>query len=139
MSRADKYTATYKKPAYYSDFLTSFDVNPLTGLLATVMNEDSVNQSIRNLVLTNKYERYEQPLLGSKIQALLFEPFTPIVQQQLQSQISETISNYEPRATVVEVVVAPMEDQNALSCSVVYSLINIPQQIHLSLILTRVR
>jgi phage baseplate assembly protein W len=139
MSRADKYTAQWKKPVYYVDFLTSFEVNPLTGLLATVTNEDSVSQSIRNLVQTNKYERYENPLLGSKIQSLLFEPFTPVVQQQLISQITQTIENYEPRAILADVQVEPMEDQNALVCTVVYSLINIPQQVNLSIILQRIR
>lgn len=139
MSRADKYTAQYKKPVYYVDFLMSFEVNPLTGSLATVTNEDSVGQSIRNLVLTGIYERYEQPNIGSKLQALLFEPFTPIVQQQLTNEITQTIRNFEQRAQVVSVDVADDTDQNALVVQIVYSLINIPENKVLNLILRRIR
>lgn len=139
MSRAAKYTALSKTPVYYVDFLDTFDINPLTGLLAAVQNESSVTQSIKNLILTGVYERYEQPLVGSKINALLFENYTPVVRQNIINEITQTINNHEPRATVIGVEVDFYEATNSLRVSVVYSLINIPQNITFSLILTRVR
>lgn len=139
MSRADKYTVEFKKPTYYQDFLNTFESNPLTGSLATVSNEDAVNQSIRNLILTNRYERYEQPTLGSKMNSLLFEPPSPIVQEQIINQITETISNCERRVNDLNVQVDPREDLNAYIVTVTYSLINIPYDISFNLILKRVR
>jgi phage baseplate assembly protein W len=139
VSRSAKYTVEYKKPNYYSDFLNGFDVNPLTGLLAQVNNEDAVKQSIRNWVLTDRYERYEQPDKGSKLRSLLFENFDPIVQQQIIDNITETINNCEPRAELISVVAQPDYDNNQYIIGIVFALINIPQVLSLDIILKRVR
>ena len=58
MLRADKQTLERKKSELYSDFLTNFDMNPVTGNLAKVTNESSVKQALRNLMLTMTGERF---------------------------------------------------------------------------------
>ena len=72
-SRADKFTQTQKKQVLFSDFLDNFDRVPFNNQLAKVTNENSVRQSITNLVLTNYGERLFQPNVGGNVNDSLFE------------------------------------------------------------------
>ena len=62
----------------YKDLNLNFTRNPVTGDVATVTDVNAVKRSIRNLLLTNHYERPFHPEIGSDIPALLFENFGPI-------------------------------------------------------------
>ena len=138
MSRSDKYTP-FKKKEFYSDFLINFDMNPVTGTLARVTNEDSIKQSLKNLILTNRTERPYNPLLGSRINALLFDPLDTLTAQSLKEEIQETIKAFEPRAVLNDVSVYPDEDNNGFTINIIFSTINIPQETRIELFLQRVR
>jgi phage baseplate assembly protein W len=138
MSRSDKYTP-FKKKEFYSDFLINFDMNPVTGTLARVTNEDSIKQSLKNLILTNRTERPYNPLLGSRINALLFDPLDTLTAQSLKEEIQETIKAFEPRAVLNDVSVYPDEDNNGFKINIIFSTINIPQETRIELFLQRVR
>lgn len=138
MSRSDKYTP-FKKKEFYSDFLINFDMNPVTGTLARVTNEDSVKQSLKNLILTNRTERPYNPLLGSRINALLFDPLDTFTAQSIKEEIEETIKAFEPRVVLNDVSVYPDEDNNGFTVNIIFSTINIPQETRIELFLQRVR
>lgn len=140
MSRADKHSILGKMPEYYSDFPMTFDVNPLTGFLARVTNEESVKHSIRNLILTDRTERFYNPSIGSKIHSLLFEPLDSVTSEMIRSTIEETIKNNEPRVILQRIDVVPYSQDNAYYITVFFSIINIPDKdVSLSVILNRVR
>jgi phage baseplate assembly protein W len=84
MSQSDRFTIKNNRE-YFSDFMANFDKNPVTGNLARVTNEDAIKQSLRNLVLTNRTERFYQPHIGSKVQSLLFDPMGPETEDLLRS------------------------------------------------------
>ena len=73
-TRADKYTQVGKKQEFYSDFMNNFVKHPVNNSLARLTNEESVKQSIRNLILTNVGERMFEPDVGSTVNNALFEP-----------------------------------------------------------------
>ena len=50
-------TARALQVEYFSDFLSSFDVDPVKQDLYKVTNEEAVKSSIRNLLLTNTGDR----------------------------------------------------------------------------------
>ena len=103
--------ATLKK--IYSDIDFTFLRKPVTNDVALSFDEMAVVRSIRNLLLTNHYERPFQPEIGSNINALLFEPITPVTSASLQTEIENMINNYEPRAQLKSVVVSAQPDKNA--------------------------
>lgn len=139
MTRAQGFTFAKVKPEYYTDFIDSFDLNPQTGLLRVISNEQAIIQSIKNLVLTNKFERFYQPLVGSKVQSLNFEMNDPITSQFLQDTILETIQNFEPRAQQVSVLINQDIDNNAINVSVIFSMRNLNQPVTFEFLLPRVR
>lgn len=103
--------ATLKK--IYSDIDFTFLRKPVTNDIALSYDEMAVVRSIRNLLLTNHFERPFQPEIGSNINALLFEPITPVTSASLQGEIEDMINNYEPRAQLKSVVIDPQPDKNA--------------------------
>lgn len=124
---------------YYSDFHKDLLQNPVSLDLARKTNEESVKESILNLLLTDRGERLFQPNLGCDIRKMLFENMTPDVIITMREIIRETIENYEPRANLISVDVSSTLDSNAVNIRVVFNVINSEDDIVLVTTLTRVR
>jgi phage baseplate assembly protein W len=123
----------------YSDIPVNFDVHPLKGDLIRTTNEDAVKRSIRNLLLTDPYERFFNPKIGAGIRASLFENIGQDTEFLLKTKITETINNYEKRAQLYSVKVKAFPDQNAYNASIVFYLVNYTTPITLDLVLRRIR
>lgn len=124
---------------YYSDFVSS--LQPANGSkdIIKVVNDNSIKTSMRNILLTNFGERFFNYDFGSNIRAFLFEPIDNITESTLKNAIETSITNYEPRAKLVDVVVSGDEENNSYNVSIVFSTINTPDLQQLDLILSRVR
>tara|TARA_R110002020_G_scaffold71401_3_gene184452 strand:+ start:2057 stop:2479 length:423 start_codon:yes stop_codon:yes gene_type:complete len=140
MSKLDSVTElTRDKKIFYRDFFTDFSRHAQTGELNTKTNEESVKQSVKNLLLTNKYERLFYPELGANLRALLFENATPAVYQQTKDYIQDVFDNYEPRAEFITSDVSFDHDRNRADITVRFRLINSVEPTTLSVILERTR
>ena len=139
-TRADTLTGTKRQIDYFSDFVNSFTPSPFSDELGRVINENAVNQSLRNLIKTNLGERFFQPNIGSDVLATLFEQRTPESIDDLELFIRSCIKTGEPRAEVNKVLInEPDFNDNAIEITIVYNLINNPEEITLNVILKRVR
>lgn len=137
--RATKFTIETKKVEYYSDFPTNFDRNPLTGYLARVTNEESVKQSLRNLILTMWDERFYNAYVGSRLRRLLFEPMDAVTEEAIRMEILNTIKNDEPRVVVGEVIVRGDPNNSFYAITVVFGILNYPNEEFSLNIVKRVR
>jgi phage baseplate assembly protein W len=123
----------------YSDFLHTFLPHPATGQISRKTNVDAVKMSIRNLVLTDKYERLKNPRIGANIRRHLFELFTPMTAEYLKNDIRQTIEQNEPRARILQLNVTPNEDQNEMRVNLLFSIVTSQEPQQLELTLYRVR
>jgi phage baseplate assembly protein W len=123
----------------YSDIPTNFDIHPVKEDLVLITNETAVKRSIRNLIMTDPYERFFSPRVGSGIKQTLFENMSQDTEYVLKQQIAETINNFEPRAKLISVAVKTITDMNSYSVNIVFSLFNNITPITLDLVLRRVR
>ena len=139
MSKTTVKTERNIRPIIYRDFFTDFSMHTATGELNTKTNEESVKQSIRNLLLTDRYERPMQPTIGSGLKGMLFENYTPETQVMLKQTINECISLYEPRATIIDVIVVPEIDGTSVRVTVTFGIINKPDPVNLDIVLERMR
>jgi len=129
--------ATLKK--IYSDIDLTFNRQPGKGDVALRYDEQAVIASVRNLLLTNFYERPFQPELGSNINALLFENITPITASIIETEIQNVLQNFEPRATISQITVQALEDKNAFFASVTFFIGNNTSPTAVNLLLQRDR
>jgi len=123
----------------YSDFMVNFDIHPVSGDLVLATNEDAVKRSVKNLILTNFYEKPFFPTLGSGILSLEFENWTPMLQENIKTRIKTTITNFEPRAKVISIYITPDPDHNSVNCTITFSLLNSDTPVTLTLPLFRIR
>jgi phage baseplate assembly protein W len=137
--RKTKTTPQTAKPLVYSDFYSNFDLEIVKRDLLSYKNEDSVKRSIRNILLTDRGERFFNPTFGSDIRKMLFENFSPSTEQVIADLIKTAIGNHEPRANVIDVNVSGNPDQNSMYINIVFSVINKAEPVTLELILNRIR
>lgn len=136
---ADKYTATDKKTERYSDFYTNLNKNIGTKDLARLTDENSIIRSIKNIVLTRRGERPFFPEFGCNITGLLFENFNEFTKSAMETEIKTAIENFEPRASVVDVVVQENVDFNEVYATIYFSTINSTETTSVSFLLNRIR
>jgi len=98
------------------------DVNILTNVLA-------IKRSVRNLVLTNFYEKPFHPEIGCGVRGLLFENASPLTSIALSQACKDVIASYEPRANNVDVKVRPDLDRNAYYLTVAFTISNAPNEL----------
>ena len=123
----------------YSDLDFRFTKHPVKKDLVLSYDEQAVIRSVKNLILTNHYERPFQPDIGSNVRRMLFEPISPLTANYLQKEISDVIKNYEPRATLNEVFVDMSPDENSYTVYMSFYLENQSTPITINFLLQRLR
>lgn len=132
-------TPLKKKLSIYSDLRKDMEINPITSDLALKTDEESVKESLKNLILTNKGERLFQPNLGSDVVKSLFDTMTPASIKVLENSIRNTINNYEPRANVLNIEVLPYYDENMVKVNITFYVRNAEVPITVAVFLERTR
>jgi phage baseplate assembly protein W len=124
----------------FKDVSGSFLVSSLNYDLISLKNENAIARSIRNLVLTSPGERFFNENLGSNVSKSVFENIDNVSASIIQSEIENTINNYEPRVNLRDVKVRPDFDNNSFDVTITYEIIGIdvlPQQLTFALQQTR--
>jgi hypothetical protein len=123
----------------YSDLDLTFNRLPVSNDVALRYDNQAVIASVRNLLLTNFYERPFQPNLGSNIDKLLFEPVNNLSAGLLSDEIKNVIRNFEPRATIDTINVSPNTDGVSFSAKIQFYIGNNTTPTAVNLILQRSR
>jgi phage baseplate assembly protein W len=123
----------------YADIDLTFTRQPGKGDIALSYDDNAVIRSVRNLLLTNFYERPFQPEIGSNINSLLFEPISSITGFAIEEEIKNVLNNFEPRASLQSIEVTPLEDQNAFFVKVTFYIGNNTAPTAVNLLLERNR
>src|SRR5438105_8726978 len=121
----------------FSDLDDSMNANPVTGDVLKKTGAAAVMQSVINLITMGHYEKPFHPEIGSGVNQLLFELATPATCQLIAKEIRTTLSNFEPRVEVLNVVVevAVSGTISGFNVTIQFSITSIPQPITISLFL----
>ena len=124
----------------YSDLDLFFSKKATSNDISKVTDIQAVKRSIRNLILTDHYEKPFHPEIGSGIRGLLFELMSPLTANVLAKVVEVVIENYEPRAKLMGVTVYPDMDRNAYEVTIEFYVINTPTElVELTVMLERLR
>lgn len=123
----------------YKDLDLDFYAHPITLDISKKTGTEAIKRAIRNLMLTNTYEKPFQPYYGGNIRALLFENVTPFTAIFMQDQIKTVIQNFEPRVKLKDVRVAADIDRNGYNVTLDYIILNKEVPVTTTIFLERIR
>jgi len=109
----------------FKDISASFKINPLNLDLIALRNENAIARSIRNLVFTLPGEKPFQPNVGCNVTKLLFENLDRLTASSIESEIRNTVNNFEPRVRLTAVIVNPNFDDNLFEVTLKYDIVGI--------------
>lgn len=101
-------------------------------LLVASTAEDSLQQTIVNIMTTEMGSRIDDPSLGSKLHLFHFRRWGEPLQQDIREEIRRCITQHEPRVLVDDIHVVRL-DADRLSLTINYRMIsqpNVKHQIH---------
>lgn len=128
-----------KNSRTFTDLDLNFIANPMTGDVSSKYDSNAIKQSIKNLILTKNYEKPFHPEIGSQVNSLLFEPYTPLTKGMLEQAVRNTIINFEPRVLLQDVRVSLSNDDQTAFITIIFTIINTAEPIKLDVALSRTR
>lgn len=105
----------------YSDIDMKGQFNPLSGDISLLKDGFSINQSLKNLLLTNSYERpFSSQFIAGDLHSILFDINDEISSKELRTMITTVINNYEPRIIVNDIKVNNYIEEYAIEVVINY-------------------
>lgn len=126
------------KERQYRDIDLTFTAKP-NGELYVKRDAAAVKQSVKNLLLTNHFEKPFQPFFGGNLRDLLFELADDDIDEQIRDNIREAIESYEPRAAVLKIDVKARPDYNSVDVTLTFKVRSIDEETTLNVTLQRLR
>lgn len=123
----------------YKDLDLSFTPHPIKKDVNIFVDDTAIINSIKNLLLTNHYERPFNPDLGSNVRKLLFENIDAVTAIMIEREITQTIANFEPRVSVIGTTVIPDYTNNGFNIQLYFNIINRTEPITINFFLERAR
>ena len=110
--------ATIARQATYKDLDFTFKQNPNTNDVGIKKDNDSISQSVLNILRTNHGERPFNYEFGANLRAYLFENMTQITAAQMSTSINTALANWEPRIEVLNTNIQAKADDNEVFITV---------------------
>jgi phage baseplate assembly protein W len=123
----------------YTDLDLNFRAHPVTKDVVKRTGNAAIIGALRNLILTNRYEKPFQPNFGSRVRSLLFEDVSSITANILRTEIQKTIENFEPRVNIVAIRISAEPEQNRYSVAITFTINNTEEPITINMFLEKVR
>lgn len=133
-----KSTLVSSRSVDYLDIDLTFNKRP-AGDIYKKRDAAAVKQSIKNLLLTDYFEKPFQPFYGANLRALLFELADEDIEDEVEENIRNAIIRYEPRAEILNISVIALPDQNDISVTVHFKVISTQETITFTTNLSRLR
>jgi len=127
------------KNRVYSDLNLLMPIHDLRQDITPLKDIDAVKQSVKNLVLTNFFERPFHPEIGGNVTAKLFEPADVFTAMGIREEIRQVLKDYEPRVTGVKVEIFDNADANTYVVNIGFNVINLQTETEVSFNLQRLR
>ena len=113
----------------YRDLDLFFGRKPVSGGVNILTDVINIKRAVRNLVLTNIYEKPFHPEIGSGVRDMLFENMTPLTSIILSKKVEEVIENFEPRVRLMSVSARPDLDRNIYEMTIEFFIKNAPTEL----------
>ena len=112
----------------YNDLDINFSKNLITKDVGTKNYNDAVKQSIKTLIMLDRFDKPFHPEISCGVRGLLFELSSPVTAALIAKSIEDCINTYEPRVNLIDVGVISMDEQT-YQVTILYSIVNNPDPV----------
>jgi phage baseplate assembly protein W len=131
---------TTAKTRLYSDIDLSFEPNVSSnGDIYKKKDAAAVKQSIKNLILTNRFEKPFRPNFGGNLRGMLFELSAETTADEIEDTIIRNIEQYEPRAVIKRLFVDVNPDSNSMLVDIEFLVVNTQETVSFQTSISRLR
>jgi len=123
----------------FSDLNLRFLIHPYRKDIIALTDIDAIKNAVKNLVLTNFYERPFRPFLGGNVTAVLFENVDYFSALKIKESILSVLNTHEPRISNINIVVYDDADRNSYKVDIAFSIIGKQPKYEISFFLNRLR
>jgi phage baseplate assembly protein W len=93
--------------------------------VSSYTTKDAAITNLKNLVLTEKGERYMQPNFGTNIRTILFDNNTEDIRSILETTVNEDVKYWLPYITMNNVDVIPSADMHSLTVALYFRITSV--------------
>lgn len=132
-------TTLTKTVREFTDIDLNFIIHPVKKDINILKNEKAIINAVKNIILTNHYEKPFFPDYGSNVRKLLFENVDITITAALENEIRQCLKNFEPRITIISANVIPNFDSNSFNVRLQFYVTNITEPLTIEFTLQRLR
>lgn len=132
------WTDKYDIEDAYKDLDLALPIHPRTGNIKPATGLKAVQKSIKNLILTAKWDIPFKPDIYGGIDEILFDNPSPVYFAHLQQVFKDLLDMYEPRVKVEDVDIEMVSD-TTVGINIVYKVIAVDVLVETTITLKRDR
>lgn len=126
------------KEKTYRDIDLSFARRP-SGDIYKKTDAAAVKQAVKNILLTNRFEKPFLPDFGGDLNDFIFNLDTEFDADEIREHIVKSINFYESRVQVLSVKTDIQSNYNTVAVSITFKILSSSEQFSVNLNLTRLR
>ena len=123
----------------WRDLDLSLTLHPIRKDIIPLKDDNAIKNSVKNLLISNFYERPFSRDVGANLRALLFEPADSITKIALKDNIRRVIRKYEPRVVLRGIQINYQDDSNAYNITVIFKIKEFDTNESVEIVLRRLR
>jgi phage baseplate assembly protein W len=123
----------------WRDLDLSLTLHPIRKDIMPLKDDNAIKNSVKNLLISNFYERPFSRDVGANLRALLFEPADSITKIALKDNIRRVIRKYEPRVVLRVIQINYQDDSNAYNITVIFKIKEFDTNESVEIVLRRLR
>lgn len=122
----------------FSDLDFAFTQHPITNSVPVKKNINAIKQSVVNLLSLREGDKPYHPEIVSPIWSYLFENFTAVSVNLLETEIKRYLNAYEPRI-VINYIRISQPSPNDMNCEITGTVINLDEPFTVNVLVNRLR
>jgi phage baseplate assembly protein W len=123
----------------WRDLDLSLKLHPIRKDIIPLKDDNAIKNAVKNLLISNFYERPFSKDIGANLRALLFETDDAITEISIRENIRRVIRKYEQRVLIKDIRVQNMDDQNAYRITVSFKIKEDDTRQDVEIVLRRLR
>lgn len=123
----------------YTDIDLNLQRNPVSRDLLKISDEEAIKNSVKNLLMSEHYDKPFYPEFGSGIRDQLFENWLPTSAATIEKNIAFILKNFEPRVTLLGIEISRDSTGTSISIGVYFRINSTSKTSIVNLILARTR